>query len=54
LKKYICEKHQSTLFSIPDTVEECISFNSFEEIKSLELHLQNSPECKMIECEVPN
>ena len=37
-------------FLIPETVEECISFDSFQVIKSCEFHLENNPGCKLIEC----
>lgn len=32
-------------------MEECISFNSFQEIKSCELHLENNLNCQLIEME---
>jgi len=48
MKKYICKNHKQVEFLIPENVEECISFNSFQEIKSCESHLQN-PNCQLIE-----
>ena len=49
LKNYICKNHNDLKFLIPENVEECILFNSFQDIKSLEFHLENNPSCKLIE-----
>jgi hypothetical protein len=44
-----CVKHQKIKFTIPENVDECITLNLFQEIKSLENHLDNYPNCKMME-----
>jgi len=49
VKTIQCKNHREIKFSIPENIEECISFNSFKEIKSLEFHLENNPNCKLIE-----
>jgi len=49
LKEYFCNNHKKLKFSIPENIEECISLNSFQEIKSCEFHLENYPNCKLIE-----
>ncbi|MBT4327565.1 MAG: hypothetical protein HOD60_11800 [Candidatus Nitrosopelagicus sp.] len=54
MKKYTCNKHQNTLFTIPDNIEECILLNSFQEIKSLENHLENYQTCKIEQLENSN
>jgi hypothetical protein len=51
MKKYICKNHTQMEFLIPENVKECISFNSFQEIKSCELHLENNLNCQLIEME---
>lgn len=48
VKTIQCKNHREIKFSIPENVEECISLNSFQEIKSCELHLENNPNCKLI------
>ena len=49
LKKYTCNNHKEIRFSIPENIEECISHNSYQEIKSLESHIENNSDCKFIE-----
>jgi len=49
MKEYFCNNHRKIKFTIPENIEECISLNSFQEIKLLEFHLQNYPNCKLIE-----
>jgi hypothetical protein len=49
MKKYICKNHKQMKFSIPENREECISFNSFQEIKLCESHLENNSDCQLIE-----
>ncbi len=44
-----CKNHRKLKFSIPENIEECFLLNSFQEIKSLEFHLENNPNCKLIE-----
>ncbi len=53
MKKYICKNHKQMKFSIPENIEECISFNSFQEIKLCESHLENNSNCQLIEKEEP-
>jgi hypothetical protein len=36
-------------FLIPENIEECILFNSFQEIKSCKLHVEKNFDCKLIE-----
>lgn len=43
-----CVYHKKIQFRIPDTIDECISFNLFSEIKSLENHLENNPNCRFV------
>ena len=49
MKKYICKNHKQMEFLIPENIEECILFNSFQEIKSCELHVEKNFDCKLIE-----
>ncbi len=49
VKELICKNHREIKFSIPENIEECISLNSFQVIKSCELHLEKNPNCKLIE-----
>jgi len=49
VKTIQCKNHREIKFSIPENIEECISLNSFQVIKSCELHLENNPSCKLIE-----
>jgi len=48
MRKVLCINHKKIKITIPDTVDECISLNSFLEIKSLEEHLEKFPNCKFI------
>ena len=48
MREIKCSKHKEMEFSIPENIEECVSLNSFQEIKLLENHLENNPDCKMI------
>ena len=54
VKEIQCNKHTKIKFSIPENIQECISLNSFQEIKSLESHLENNPNCKMVERRISN
>ena len=54
MKEIICKNHRKIKFTIPENIEECIVHNSFHEIKLLESHLENNPNCKMIEKEISN
>ncbi len=49
VKNIQCKNHKKIKFSIPENVEDCILLNSYQEIKSLESHLENNPNCKLIE-----
>ena len=54
VKEIQCNKHTKIKFSIPENIQECISLNSFQEIKLLELHLENYPNCRMVERRISN
>lgn len=44
-----CKNHKKIKFTIPENIDECILLNSYQDIKSVETHLNNYPNCKFIE-----
>jgi len=43
-----CNNHRKIKFTIPENKDECILLNSFQEIKLIENHLENYPNCKFV------
>jgi len=43
-----CNNHKKIKFTIPQSVNEAVTLNSFPQIKEMAKHLENYPRCKMI------
>jgi len=46
--KVQCNNHKKIIYTIPQSVNEAITLNSFPQIKEMENHLKKYPKCKMI------
>jgi hypothetical protein len=43
-----CNNHKKIKFTIPQSIDEAVTLNSFPQIKEMSNHLQSYPKCKMI------
>ncbi len=46
--KVQCNNHKKITYTIPQSIDEAVTLNSFPQIKEMSNHLQSYPKCKMI------